>query len=111
MSKLNHARDEKTGIEYVLWWCPGCREPHQVTVNGQNTWTWNGSEDAPTFSPSVLVRNGLTDMSSRCHCFVVDGVIDFLPDCKHAFAGQKVPMPSWEGYDPDSCAARGGTDA
>ena len=100
MSKLRHAKDEKNGVEYVLWWCPGCREPHQITVKGTNTWTWNGRDDTPTFSPSVLVRKSMTDFTGRCHCFVNDGVIDFLSDCAHPLAGQKVPMPDWNGYDP-----------
>ena len=30
-----------------------------------------------------------------CHSFVVNGQIQFLPDCTHALAGQTVPIPDW----------------
>ena len=78
------------------------------SAGGGPNWTWNGSVDKPTFSPSVLCRatHRLTDeeydrvMAGEvieprplvCHCFVRDGVIEFLADCTHRFAGMKVAM-------------------
>lgn len=102
------------------FWCPGCDGAHVVVVEGPNAWSFNGSLDRPTFSPSVLVRSGhhvpgasgdcwctyeaRTGRSSPfscsvCHSFVRDGQIQFLGDCTHALAGQTVPLPSWPADD------------
>ncbi len=103
MSKLNHAVG--THDHRVMWWCPGCNDLHQIPVTGLRAWGWNESDDAPTFTPSVLVyeRPALDDddvpiTTPRCHVFITDGVIDYLSDCTHALAGQKVPMVNWRGY-------------
>lgn len=42
----------------LMFRCPGCNEPHAVTVGeGQGPrWSWNGDVNRPTFTPSVLVR-------------------------------------------------------
>ncbi|KFC62792.1 hypothetical protein FF80_03359 [Devosia sp. LC5] len=109
----------------VAFWCPGCSEAHQITVNdavnGQGPkWSYNGNPDAPTFSPSVLVRGVRIDggdeeldrildtyklpedrermladkrINTVCHSFVNSGQIQFLGDCTHALAGQTVPLP------------------
>lgn len=75
-------------------------------------WGYNGNPDAPTFTPSVLVRGTvpITDQERDrilagekfgpaplvCHSFVTDGKIQFLDDCTHALAGQTVPLPDFE---------------
>ena len=91
-------------------------------------WGWNMSVEAPTFTPSVLVRSGhfVKDKDSAesrpcwcdynkedgvegkspfvctvCHSFVTNGNILFLGDCTHAMAGQTVPLPDW----PDNAHA------
>jgi len=95
--------------------CPGCNETHTVSVN-VGRWTWNGSLDAPTFSPSILERSGhyakpgepcwctynaenpTEPVSFRCHVchtFVTDGKIQFLGDCTHDLAGKTVELPDW----------------
>ncbi|MBF5078507.1 ammonia monooxygenase [Paracoccus sp. NBH48] len=95
----------------MAFMCPGCNEMHAVTVEGSPRWTWNGDADAPTFSPSVLVRGyrRITDdertriMAGEtiepeprtCHSFVSDGQIQFLTDCSHQLAGQTVPLPDF----------------
>ena len=80
-----------------LFRCPGCEDTHHV-----RGWTWNGSKEAPTFSPSILVyshqamREDNTIYSTpQCHSFVTDGRIQFLSDCTHALAGQTVDLPDW----------------
>ena len=79
------------GAKGVQWTCPGCNCRHQTPTEGYpSVWTWNGSIDAPTLSPSVLVTR--PSGGARCHCFIVDGQIQFLGDCTHALAGQTVPM-------------------
>lgn len=49
---------QATGV--VMYECPGCGMMHALPVEKQNTpgpvWSWNGSGDAPMFSPSVLVQ-------------------------------------------------------
>ena len=109
-----------------IWWCPGCKPSHGI--NGRSAdehsgpnWSWNGSSDAPTFSPSVLVRGIREDLtpeqeknygeelktlsrehllehpvySFRCHSFVENGHMRFLNDCTHELANQTVPIPHW----------------
>jgi hypothetical protein len=102
--------------------CPGCGEVHVLPVgpaaNGVSrpTWGYNGDPARPTFTPSVLARNGHHVDGDRkecwcnfeqrtgrrspfkcgiCHSFVTDGQIQFLDDCTHALAGQTVPLPDW----------------
>lgn len=111
----------------VAFWCPGCNEAHQITVNDAPhqqgpKWSYNGNPDAPTFSPSVLVRGVRIDggdeeldrildtyklpedrermladkrINTVCHSFVNDGRIQFLGDCTHALAGQTVPLATF----------------
>jgi hypothetical protein len=98
------------------WWCPGCNEMHGVPVEGPQAWSWDRNIDAPTLSPSVLIQSGhyapghkgpacwctynrdnpgktTVFQCGRCHVFVRGGMIEFLADCTHAFAGQTVPLP------------------
>lgn len=80
--------------------CPGCQEPHVIPTTGPKAWGFNGSLDAPTFSPSILVQwrnhDGEAVHEHRCHSFVRDGRIEFLGDCGHALAGQTVELPPVE---------------
>lgn len=91
----------------LLFWCPGCTEPHGIQVgDGPGPrWGWNGDAERPTFTPSVLVRTGRAvdptfepepgDPPEICHSFVTAGRIQFLGDCTHALAGQTVDLPAW----------------
>jgi hypothetical protein len=107
----------RIGGGIATFWCPGCDEPHRIRVEGPHAWGYNGKPDAPTFTPSVLVTSGhyvpghsgtcwceyrkrgdVPDVGfscSRCHSFVTDGRIHFLPDCTHALVGQTVPLAEW----------------
>lgn len=73
---------------------------HGVPVDGSRGWTWNGSLEAPTLNPSILVHPHKSAPpfkdQPRCHSFVREGKIQFLADCEHALAGQTVPIPEWE---------------
>lgn len=81
--------------------CPGCKDEHVVTTAPHpNAWGFNGSVDAPTFTPSILAHehpmmlaDGTKGVQPRCHSFVTDGRIQFLGDCGHALAGQTVDLP------------------
>lgn len=101
----------------LAFWCPGCNQAHWIAV-GEGSgprWGYNGNPDAPTFTPSVLLRSGhyvpgqegkdcwctFEERTGRkadfkcsvCHSFVTDGRIQFLSDCTHALAGQTVDLP------------------
>lgn len=91
----------------MLWmWCPACEAPHKVSVHeGEDVgrgWTWNGSEESPTITPSIRVQwdgvEGEQEVTKVCHSFLTDGVWRYLEDCTHSKAGQEVPMepvPDW----------------
>lgn len=68
--------------------CPGCNYGHAYEVP---RWTWNGSFDKPTFTPSLLIN--AFHPPSRCHLFMTDGKIQFCGDCSHSLAGQVVEIP------------------
>ena len=78
---------------FVIWHCPGCRHGHRVPTQGAFSWVWNNSVELPTLTPSVLVNKGQADPTVPvCHCFIIDGEIQFLPDCTHELAGRRVEM-------------------
>lgn len=84
--------------------CPGCGSQHVVNIYAERSprWTWNGSGDAPTFTPSILVTYNGSDAGidgappAICHSFVTNGRIQFLSDCTHALAGQTVAIPDFD---------------
>lgn len=87
---------------YLAFHCPGCGYGHAVTVNGEKnsqgaSWSWNGSMDKPTFTPSINCNSD--SPPNQCHSFVADGRIQFLPDCFHDLKGQTVDIPDWEEED------------
>lgn len=104
----------------VSFWCPGCEETHMISVfpdpsrPGASLWGYNGNPDAPTFTPSILVKCGHYARGGgpgkcwcdnpdpdghfrcyQCHSFVTDGLIQFLGDSTHALSGQAVPLPDF----------------
>jgi hypothetical protein len=83
---------QRTGISF---WCPGCDRAHMVTTGGPGAWSWDGNVDAPTISPSIKVEAP----PSVCHSFVRQGQIEFLGDCTHPLAGQRVQLPDWPGQE------------
>jgi hypothetical protein len=120
MAKISQMSDN----EYVFH-CPGCKCGHAVRVNGRKFengagWQWNGSVDARTFSPSLLIHSSeFTELGKQqyqdwinhrreipggkidsratvCHSFITDGMMQFLPDCTHDLAGKTVAIPEWE---------------
>lgn len=87
--------------------CPGCGYLHNIWTSVHRdhpSWTFNGSMDRPTFSPSLLLTTGkfadpnfddegIPGLSTRCHSFIKDGQIQFLNDCTHDLKGKTVPIP------------------
>lgn len=103
---MNVARLYRAGTDSrdrIQFDCPGCQTTHEVPVNGQGAWSWNGRLDKPTLSPSLLVSTGPDDARRVwCHFFVRDGEIEFLPDSTgHQLRG-KVPMTEFKGEDLQS---------
>lgn len=88
---------------FVAFMCPGCGHPHSVRIRQDGgprpSWEYNGNPQSPTLKPSVLVRTFARDGKTerrRCHSFVTDGRIRFLPDCTHSFAGQTIDLEEIE---------------
>ena len=97
-NKLHYLGDSNKGPrggKIYVFHCPGCHyaHPFEVEVPSGGGWSWNGSMDAPTFSPSLLCNQGSDFV---CHSFVREGTIEFLSDCFHELAGHTVEIPDWE---------------
>lgn len=95
------AKVAKQFEELVRFYCPGCKRHHHIQQGSDEgpNWSWNGSLDKPTFTPSVLVTYDGPDAGQNgappavCHSFVTDGRIQFLSDCTHHLAGQTTDLP------------------
>lgn len=90
-------------VPRVSFYCPGCGFLHALPTEGEHSWQWNGSLEAPTLTPSILMRApkyvAEPDGNRRdmvCHSFVTDGRIQFLGDCTHELAGQTVDLADVE---------------
>lgn len=85
------------GGRLLVFHCPGCKYGHplEIEVPACQGWTWNGSLDLPTFTPSLLIH-GHPPSTPRCHSYVTDGKIQFLSDCEHELAGQTVEIPDFD---------------
>jgi len=95
-AKIRECIDSRGNYLMVWMWCPGCDEHHAVPItkpsNGNGVaWTFNGDEEKPTLSPSILVRHKRDN--TVCHSFITDGKIQFLSDSTHKLAGQTVELP------------------
>jgi len=80
-----------------IFWCPACACAHQC----DNRWGFNGDQDRPTFTASMLVEEitfGTPEEPrhrSRCHSQVTDGQISYYIDSGHLLAGKTVDLPDW----------------
>lgn len=96
------------------FWCPGCREMHQVWTDRAERpcWTFDGNVEHPTFTPSLLITGKQIEQDAQgnwtgewikgpdgkaldhvCHSFVTAGRLLFLADCTHVLKGQTVDLP------------------
>ena len=119
-------RWEGEGRGGYTFYCPGCKEGHSISTEGGAPWGFNGNLEAPTFTPSVLLRSGHYNPDHKgdrcwctfnaeraasgeepsfkctvCHSFVTDGKIQFLADSTHELAGQTVQLPELPDYMKD----------
>lgn len=110
--KLNQCGD---GV--YLHRCPGCDSLHVIHTQElvdyptHPIWGFNHNQEAPTFTPSVLLRwstpKGHTNENPApvgwqgetenhcCHYFITDGKISFCGDSTHKMAGKTVDLPDY----------------
>jgi hypothetical protein len=79
------AEESKPAYKYCCVWCPGCKQQHRFTVevydgytgrpNGEPepTWEWDGNEEKPTFSPSLLAYYTIHHCAGEHPFTVCDG--------------------------------------
>lgn len=77
------------------FWCPGCEEYHSIRIEGPTFWGFDGNDEKPTVSPSILVTG---HDGRRCHSYLTNGVLNFLDDCTHKLRG-RVPLPDYPKED------------
>ena len=58
------------------------------TRDGTGCWTWNGSLEKPDLKPSILTKAPQGDNVIVCHTWINEGMVHFLNDCTHEYAGQ-----------------------
>jgi hypothetical protein len=77
--------------QYMIF-CPACEHGHAPTVP---PWTFNGNQELPTFTPSILTEyySEKLDRMVKCHSHVTDGKITYCDDCTHDFKGQTLELP------------------
>lgn len=95
--RLNDFESNGGGPVGWMHWCMGCCRPHGIWVEKANQggcrWVFDGNEESPTFSPSILIYGCKEDPGSpRCHYFIRGGLQQFCHDCEHAMAGKTVPL-------------------
>lgn len=83
----------------LFHWCPACEMAHAVPVD-TGRWTFNGSLEAPTFTPSL--RQLRVRDEKDCHYFITDGNIVWCSDSWHGRTGSE-PLMRWDapGVDLD----------
>lgn len=100
-AKVEPINDQSENFIGYMMACPGCGSHHVIrtVIKGKEpVWKFEGTEENPTFSPSILARELNEEGKPKrvCHFFIKEGVIDFLTDCTHSLAGKKVPMKDVE---------------
>lgn len=58
-------------------------------------WKYNDNEYRPTFSPSILTEYRWEDIRKikRNHVIIRAGMIQYLSDCTHEYAGKTIYLP------------------
>lgn len=89
MKRVCHFIRYENGEEWLCFFCPGCQVVHRVMVRKpagarRKIWAWNASFERPTLIPTVRFEG--------CSFVMAEGVIEFLAECEHPLAGQRVRM-------------------
>lgn len=96
--KLLHHPSARPGEPDYSFFCPGCECDHGVWVKPWHgpTWSFNGDMNAPTFTPSLMVKIPSSNGMDVCHSFITDGKIKYLSDCTHRLRGKTIEMDECE---------------
>jgi hypothetical protein len=91
MSHMLSPKLKQVSAFIMAFYCPGCKEEHQVMINQKNdngnSWSWNCSIKDPTFTPFIEIKKEI-----HCHVTVEDGRLRFSPDCQHQCFGEDLEM-------------------
>ena len=100
----SYSKNYDSSIEYVCFFCEGCKSEHCVPVTipneNEHKWGFNGNHTNPTITPSIdnhypkeayEEHPGLP--AFKCHINITDGKIIFHGDCTHEMAGQTKELP------------------
>lgn len=110
--------DGEVRYSALMFVCPGCLEfggtgIHTLAVNSnvkKPSWEFDGNFEKPTLKPSILTRYSTDEGKTMqvCHSFLLRGVFEFLNDCTHSLAGQKVDIPDLPDWVTDFNENEGG---
>ena len=92
---------DEHGERTALLYMPGLPMHVQIKLTGPHpVWGWNGDLKRPTFSPSILTRIpwGPERKEIVNHVFIQDGMISYLNDCTHEFAGKTMELPKLQDW-------------
>lgn len=99
-TSLRQVNDHGKVYQALMFVCPGCIDIypgstglHMLAVNTTEktpAWDFDGNANFPTLSPSIMTKH---QNGSVCHSFLNQGIFEFLDDCTHSLAGQKIPIP------------------
>lgn len=93
--------------EGYLIYCPACEQLHHIRVGQKDepNWGFDGDEEFPSFSPSLLVKctyyenfNDDKPVKTVCHSFIKKGEWQYLSDSTHPLAEQTVKMVDVNAY-------------
>jgi hypothetical protein len=96
MAKCIERQIDGKVVGYYVW-CQGCKAAHffPTTLPHPQRWTFSGTLERPTFTPSLLLY--WTDPQTKqritvCHTVVTDGRIAFQGDCPFDLKGQTLDL-------------------
>lgn len=99
IARREHEYEGNQTVAYYVY-CPACERGHRFAIVNEadpaNVWQFDGNMDHPTFTPSLLISSSYWRNErwepEICHSYLRAGVWEFLNDCTHDLAGQKVSM-------------------
>lgn len=96
------AEHEVHGKGCYAVWCEGFQCNHIIpTIKSEWAtiiWEFNGDLEKPTFTPSVRISYEEPDELNGprkdrcCHFFITNGMIQYLSDCTHEYAGKTIEL-------------------
>ena len=95
--KLKPVVDDAGHLRGYAFFCPGCDGAHIFYTTGKLTWSFDGNQELPTFSPSLLntCPNHADPKQHRCHLNLTAGKVQYHGDCSHTLAGKVIDLLEW----------------